>query len=1017
MYCIINLFLLQICPVGVPGILYIAGHGVAKGYLGDLYKTERAFFKNFFGEGSIYCTGEYIVCLCGHSPGAQSSCLSFSYSGDLVCMQPDGSLTFIGRQDNQVKLRGMRFELGEVEAALLACADVHTAIAMVRDIGTSSPILIGYVTPQTVSTSVVLEELKDILPEYMVPTHVLAMERFPLTKEGKCNKKALPMPLIKSTPISSPQNVFSEEDVMLEQMKQLFASVLKLHGISSDDDFYKVGGNSLLSIQLANMVFDKFHVKITPRELSVYSSPSQLLQHIYPNIALDRAVQCAPEVNAGVSLKYHHCLPLSSQQWTAYAIQKLKFSPLCYTSHLRFTIFAKELVLGVVSQALRAMLQAIGVSDLAFCELDNKPTMVSMKPKERSNQDHTEGLSGVVLQHCHSVVVSSQGNSTFIAELHMHRLLLNSWDFDFLNYVLDCLSTHIDTAVLHREYRSTVTADDLPAMATLQQSISTEAGYKPQEMKWIVSCSTCSVELDKLVCFLLLFLWKCAGKNIVLHCFQPSGNHSSAAVSKLDQKIVAYELTNAYGSCENNYTVESAVNQLHVVDSELSDALVYTIPPVLTCGRCSDSMEIQLQTALPLFAEYPMSVGIFIEPDIATFELAYQGQFHPCTLVPVENLVAFLTEAVTAIDCNPSMTVKELHILGRRLIIARDPLDPIMDCSPIYHVHNIIGVYKFVLSQDITSYSSLERLLKQKTYLSLFTKDTIENAAVVQQSLVRHFNVSVPMQTLVLAPSKESIQVSLAVMYYLGQSQEAEPVYLNDGILPCVFCFPELSGSPLVYQALSKGMRYRMVGLQLLKSRILASSTLPELVSTMVQQILSLQTSGPYFLLGYSYGALLAYEAAVQLTAAGKVVKSLICIDGSPCLVQCLDSSAPHPDLQWVWWDQPLFCCSLFGVERKPTENSTVSDILQQNHWIPLDSVQLEELYTRLTRPLALASSYTAQALPRLSCVLIKAPQHPYFSSQDYGLASLCEVSVKTIPNTDHYSILGNIDEAMLFDP
>lgn len=946
-----------------------------------------------------------------YSLRALSSCLSFPYPGDLVYMQPEGSLTFIGRLDNQVKLRGMRFELGEVEAALMACSDVSTAIAMVRDIGTSSPLLIGYVTPQTISTSVVLEELKDILPGYMVPTHVLALERFPLTKEGKCNKQALPVPVVENTALNSPQNVLSEEDVALGQMKQLFASVLKLRGIASNDDFFKVGGNSLLSIQLAGMVYDRFRVKITPMEVSMHSTPSRLLQHIYPSIALERSAQHAPEVNAGVSLKYHHCSPLSSQQWIAYAMQKLKFSPVCYTTRLRFTISAKDLVLGVVSEAVTATLQSIGVSNIAFCELDNKPSMVSMKRNERSNQDHTEGLSGVVLQPCHSVVVTPHGHFTFIAELCLHRMLLKSWDIDFMNCVLDCLLSHVGTTVLqYKECRSTIAAEDQPAMATSQQSIGRGAGYKPQEMKWSVSCSTFSVDLDKLVCFLLLFLWKCVGKNIVLHCFQSSSDHSSATVTDLNQKKVAYELT--IGSCDN-YTVESAVNQLRAVDSELSDALVYIIPPVLACGHCSDNVEIQLQSVLPLFAEYPMSVGIFRGPDVATFELAYQGQIHPCTLVPMEDLVAFLKEAVTAIHCNPSMTVNELHVLGSRLLMPRGPLDHTMTCSPIYLVHNIIGVYKFVFSDDIDS--SLERLLKHKTYLSLLTKDAIENAAIVQQSLVRHFNVCVPMQTLMLAPSKESIQVSLATLYYLERSQEPGPVFLNDGILPCIFCFPELSGSPLVYQALSKGMRCRFVGLQLHKCSILASSTLPELTSTMVQQILSVQTSGPYILLGYSYGALLAYEAAVQLTAAGKVVKSLICIDGSPCLVQCLDSAAPLPDLQWVWWDQPLFCCSLFGVERKPTAHTTLGDILQRNHWIPLDSVQLEELCTRLTLPLALASSYTAQALPGVPCVLIRAPQHPYFSSHDYGLASLCKVRVKTIPNTDHYNILGSIDEAVLF--
>ena len=80
------------------------------------------------------------------------NCCSLLYIGDVVCMEADGFLTFIGRRDSKVKLRGMQFELGEVEAALLTCSGDSTAIPVVRDVGTSSPILVGYVTPQSVST-------------------------------------------------------------------------------------------------------------------------------------------------------------------------------------------------------------------------------------------------------------------------------------------------------------------------------------------------------------------------------------------------------------------------------------------------------------------------------------------------------------------------------------------------------------------------------------------------------------------------------------------------------------------------------------------------------------------------------------------------------------------------------------------------------------------------------------------------------------------------------------------------
>ena len=927
-------------------------------------------------------------------------------------MEPDGSLTFIGRRDNQVKLRGMRFELGEVEGALLACSGVSTAIAVVRDFGTTSPLLVGYVTPQSVSTRVVMEKMKELLPEYMVPSHVLAMDQFPMTKEGKCNRHALPAPFTENTPQRSPERVFSEEDSeedsMIGQMKELFASVLNLHNISNDDDFFKVGGNSLLSIQLAGMVSDQFHVTVTPKEVARWSTPLQLLQHIAPHTALERPTQCKPDVTTGVSLRDFSYCSLSSQQWVAYGLQQLRFSPLCYTTSLTFTIAAEPLTLGGVHRAVEATLESMGVSGIAFSELNNQPSVVCLKG-EVNHQDNEEGMCGTEMQSCHSVALKKDGPFLFTANLCLHRMIFNCWDVDFLKCILHCLSSHIDTAVLEYKKHKHTASDDLPTTATLQQSSIRSAGYKPQEVEWSVRYPSPTVELDKLVGFLLLFLWKGAGKKVALHCFQSVADHSLAAVADVNQNKVAYEL--AYDSCYDTCTVISAVHQLQTLDSEFCDALVYSIPPVLTCNLSNDSNKVQLQPSLPLFAEYPMSVGSFKGPHFVTFHLAYQAYIYPCTLFQAEDVVAFLTEAVTAMCSNPDLTVEELHNLGSRMVPPVDPLDLTIDCAQMRQVRDILGVHKFVWPGD----TSLERLLDGTMYSHLFTKEVIENAVIVQHSIARQFNVCLPKKTLVLAPRKESIQVSLAALFFLQQSHEPEPVILNDGTLPRIFCFPELTGSPLIYQPLSKGMRKQFVGLQLHKCSILASNTLQELVSKLVKQILSVQPKGPYSLLGYSFGALLAYEAATQLTATGNTVDSLTCIDGSPCFVQCLDPVVPHPHLQWVWWDLPLLCCSLFGVEMKLATCVTPSNILQQCPWMPLDTAQLEELYTRITRPVVLASLYTYQALPGIPCLLVRAPQHPYFTSHDYGLASLCELTVKTIPNTNHFDILSHIDQAVLF--
>ncbi|MGY3677005.1 amino acid adenylation domain-containing protein [Streptomyces sp. TE33382] len=216
---------LRLVPPGAVGELYIAGVGVARGYLGRAGLTAARFVADPFGSGErMYRTG------------------------DLVRWNPEGELVFVGRVDDQVKVRGFRVEPGEVEAALVAQESVGQAVVVVRA-SHAGERLVGYVTAAgetAVDAVAVREGLAARLPEYMVPAAVVVLDALPLTSNGKVDRKALPDPDF-SGRVSDREPVTEVERMLCD----LFAEVLGLPRVGADDSFFELGGDSLLSMQLA----------------------------------------------------------------------------------------------------------------------------------------------------------------------------------------------------------------------------------------------------------------------------------------------------------------------------------------------------------------------------------------------------------------------------------------------------------------------------------------------------------------------------------------------------------------------------------------------------------------------------------------------------------------------------------------------------------------------------------------------------------------------------------------------
>ena len=225
---------LNLLPVGVAGELYLGGEGVARGYLERPALTAERFVPDPFG-----------------APGSR-----LYRSGDLTRGRADGVVDYLGRVDHQVKIRGFRIELGEIEARLREHPAVREAVVVAQP-GAVGQQLVGYVVAQAPAVADSPEAqaecraqlktaLRERLPEYMVPSHLLFLARMPLTPNGKLDRKGLPQP-----DASLLQQVYVAPRSDLEQqVAGIWAEVLQLQQVGLDDNFFELGGHSLLAIQV-----------------------------------------------------------------------------------------------------------------------------------------------------------------------------------------------------------------------------------------------------------------------------------------------------------------------------------------------------------------------------------------------------------------------------------------------------------------------------------------------------------------------------------------------------------------------------------------------------------------------------------------------------------------------------------------------------------------------------------------------------------------------------------------------
>ncbi|MBF6170990.1 non-ribosomal peptide synthetase [Nocardia blacklockiae] len=254
--------MLRPVPVGVPGEIYVEGSQQARGYLGRAALTSARFVANPFGPAGS----------------------RLYRSGDLGQWNAEHEVEYLGRGDDQVKVRGFRIELGEIEAALLAQDSVRHAVAIVRGDDSGAQRIVAYLVGQpgaTPDTAALRGAVRQVLPDYMVPSAFVVLDAIPLTVNGKLDRRALPEPAADVAPYRPPRTAVERA------VAAVLAEVLEVERVGLDDGFFALGGNSLAATRAASRLGEVLNTKVPVRLLLEEATVAELAVAVREHVGAD----------------------------------------------------------------------------------------------------------------------------------------------------------------------------------------------------------------------------------------------------------------------------------------------------------------------------------------------------------------------------------------------------------------------------------------------------------------------------------------------------------------------------------------------------------------------------------------------------------------------------------------------------------------------------------------------------------------------------------------------------------
>ncbi|SDI03069.1 amino acid adenylation domain-containing protein, partial [Vibrio xiamenensis] len=414
----------QLVPPGVVGELYLGGAGVARGYLNrDDLTTERFLPDPFYAEVL-------------NSAGLKDNQSARMYrTGDLGRWLADGNIEFLGRNDFQVKIRGFRIELGEIEAALAKCDGIEQAVVVARDNASGDPQLVAYFSTdnQAVDISDVVEQIRQPLPEYMIPSAFVELDAIPLTPNGKVDRKALPAPQASAYLQSHYVAPRGEDET---QLAALWQDLLGGQNVGRFDSFFALGGHSLLAVQLLSRIRQCFERDLTLSD--IFNSPtlSAMAKRIGES---ETSAAMLPAITPQTaqplrSLTSPISYPLSYAQKRLWLLEQLDSrSSKAYTLHhsIRLQGAVNHVLL---EQAFRALIARHSALRTRFVVVNGEPVQQVMPADDQFVLSRRHVDTPCVDPEFHlsqggliAAELIEQGGEDFVLNISLHHIITDGW--------------------------------------------------------------------------------------------------------------------------------------------------------------------------------------------------------------------------------------------------------------------------------------------------------------------------------------------------------------------------------------------------------------------------------------------------------------------------------------------------------------------------------------------------------------------------------------------------------------
>ncbi len=299
---------MQLCPIGVEGEICISGIGVGRGYLNNPGKTAEVFIED---------------------PYSEEKGVRLYKTGDMGRWLADGNIEFLGRKDHQVKIRGYRIELGEIETRLQNHASIKDAVVLVREnLPTGKSICAYIVGNEPLTTGALRKYLVKELPDYMIPSYFIQLDKLPLNPNGKVDRKALPAP---DGSMSTGMEYEAPGNRLEEALVHLWKDILGVDRVGINDNFFELGGHSLRATTLVSKVHKQLHMELNLRQIFKTPTIKELALH------LDYAEGTEyPSLQPAAVKEYY---PLSPAQKRMYILRQFEGSTISYNG---FTAIAVE---------------------------------------------------------------------------------------------------------------------------------------------------------------------------------------------------------------------------------------------------------------------------------------------------------------------------------------------------------------------------------------------------------------------------------------------------------------------------------------------------------------------------------------------------------------------------------------------------------------------------------------------------------------------------------------------------